>query len=155
MRKGLLIGIAGLVAGAVLLLGASAAFAAGPDGAAQPKAGLGLAGKVAIVRFVSKEIGIRPIRLIWEVRHGKSVSQVAQEHGIAPATISQDLLAKIKARLDKAVTNGRITQEQENQALAKAESRINEALNRTRPLNPQGAPKTAAAGGGSTSTTSA
>ncbi len=58
--------------------------------------------------------GLTAQELGQELRSGKSLSDVITENGGDPATVVSDALAAAKTQLDEAVTNGRLTQDQED-----------------------------------------
>jgi hypothetical protein len=66
----------------------------------------------AVVRVSATTIGITSATLVAELRAGKSIAQVATEHGIAPATVTTALVTRGEARVTKAESKGRITSAQ-------------------------------------------
>lgn len=62
----------------------------------------------AIVGVAAKAIGIDRADLVKSVRDGKSVADVAKEHGVEAKTVEDALVAAGTKRVDTAVTNGRI-----------------------------------------------
>ena len=56
---------------------------------------------------------------------GKSVAQVAEKHGVSRNTLVAKLTADVNAAIDKALAEGKITQEQAEKAKAKAPEAIN------------------------------
>jgi hypothetical protein len=60
---------------------------------------------------------------------GKTLLQIAQDHNISEDTLVQKLGDAEKARLDEAVKNNRLTQQQEDQRLAAADARIKAMIN--------------------------
>jgi hypothetical protein len=78
-------------------------------------------------------IGITRQELRSELRSGKSLAQVATGHGKTVDGLVDALLGPAKTRLDKAVQNGRLTQQQESQMLARLEDAVTRAVQRARP----------------------
>jgi hypothetical protein len=76
-------------------------------------------------------IGITRQELRTELRSGKSLAQIATAHGKTAAGLVDAMLAPAKARLDKAVQNGRLTQEQESQMLARLQDVLQKVVERT------------------------
>jgi hypothetical protein len=76
-------------------------------------------------------IGITRQELRTELRSGKSLAQIATAHGKTAAGLVDAMLAPAKARLDKAVQNGRLTQQQENQMLARLQDVLQKVVART------------------------
>ncbi|MEZ5142605.1 MAG: hypothetical protein R2726_08840 [Acidimicrobiales bacterium] len=68
--------------------------------------------------------------LVAELRSGKSIADVAQEKGVPLDTIVNDLVGKVDARIDEAVTNGKLTQEKADQLKAKVPERIDTLVHR-------------------------
>ncbi len=91
---------------------------------------LGVPGN-SVLSIAAEKLGISESELATELRDGKSIAEVAGEQGVEVATISDAYLAQIKDRLDQAVTNGRITQEQADTILQQAEERLPDMLNNT------------------------
>jgi hypothetical protein len=79
-------------------------------------------------------IGITRQELRTELRSGKSLAQIATAHGKTADGLVNAMLAPAKARLDKAVQNGRLTQQQENQMLARLEDVLQKVVARTPPV---------------------
>jgi transposase-like protein len=62
----------------------------------------------AVAGVVAKAIGIDRAALVQGVRDGKSVADIAKEHGVEATTVEDALVAAGTKRLDTAVSNGRI-----------------------------------------------
>jgi hypothetical protein len=78
-------------------------------------------------------LGITPAQLRTELRAGKSLAQVATDHGKTVAGLKAAILAAAKARLDKAVASGRLTAAQEKMILDGLSAHLDQLLTRTRP----------------------
>jgi hypothetical protein len=76
---------------------------------------------------------VTPVQLRAELRAGKSLAQIATEHGKTVAGLKSAILDAVKARLDKAVASGRITAAQEQTILDPLSSHLDQVVNRTRP----------------------
>jgi uncharacterized coiled-coil protein SlyX len=83
---------------------------------------------------VAAYLGITPAELRTELREGKSLAQIATEHGKTVAGLKSAILDTLKARLDKAVASGRLTSAQEQMILDRLSAHLDELVNRTRPL---------------------
>lgn len=59
--------------------------------------------------LAAKTIGIKPVDLAKELRAGKTIAQVATEHGVQPQTVVNAIEQAAKARIDKARDAGKIT----------------------------------------------
>ena len=116
LRKSVVVG--GLVAGAVLIIGGATAFAHFPGG-----------GKV--VKDVAKEMELTPRELIDQVDEDNTISSLASDAGVDIQTIVDEAVAGYQKRLDEAVTNERITQQQADTMIAQVQEKIDETLNKT------------------------
>jgi hypothetical protein len=63
-----------------------------------------------------------------ELQSGKSLSDIITEHSSTVDAVVQALVADAKTQLDQAVTNGRITQDQENTILANLPARLTDMI---------------------------
>ncbi len=62
-----------------------------------------------VVTVSATTIGIQPQALVTELRPGKSIADVAAEHNVSAQTVINALVSAIDARVQAAVTNGKIT----------------------------------------------
>ena len=83
---------------------------------------------------VTKYLGVTPAQLQTELRAGKSLAQIATEHGKTVAGLKSAILDAVKARLDKAVASGRLSATQEKTILDRLSAHLDQLVNRTRPL---------------------
>jgi uncharacterized coiled-coil protein SlyX len=81
----------------------------------------------------AKYLGLTEAQLINQLQSGKSLAQIAKAQGKTTAGLEQAITSSIKARLDKAVANQRITAAQEQQMLKGLSARINDIVNNTPP----------------------
>jgi CRISPR/Cas system-associated endoribonuclease Cas2 len=96
---------------------------------AGPHRGLRVVGEAA-----ASYIGITTDQLRQEVQSGKSLAQVATEHGKAVSGLEDAILAAAKQRLDNAVAAGRLTSSQAQQLLDRLRSRVDELVHRAGPF---------------------
>lgn len=89
-------------------------------------AGLRMRALRGAVKTAADTIGIEPHDLVTEVRSGKTVAQVAEEHGKSGQAVIDAIVAAGDARIDQAVTNGKLTADQ----AAKVKARIATAAER-------------------------
>jgi hypothetical protein len=89
------------------------------------------AGRARVLGVAAKYVGITPKALAAELK-GKSLAQVATDHGKTVAGLKDALLKPLKARLDKAVASGRITSSDAQSKLAKISARLDDLINKTR-----------------------
>ena len=89
------------------------------------------------LKEVAKDLDMSPKDLLAELRSGKTVNQIAQEKGVPSQTIVDDLVGKVGAKVDKAVSEGKLTQEQGDKIKAKAPERIAKLMDRQLPAKAQ------------------
>lgn len=137
MKRALLIGIAGValalaLAGGAALAGplltsqsspaSQAATATAEPGASRPglAARRGAAGKLAgaLVRETAQITGMQVKDVIQALGQGKSLAQIAQEHGKTGDDIVKAARTRLEDRLKQAVSSGRMTQARADAALA-------------------------------------
>jgi polyhydroxyalkanoate synthesis regulator phasin len=82
---------------------------------------------------VAKYLDITPQQLRSELRAGKSLAQIATDHGKSIDGLVDAWVAKAKERLDKAVEKGRLTRERADQILQRLTEAAEKAVQRTRP----------------------
>src|SRR5918999_1368521 len=88
--------------------------------------------KAGVLASSARYIGVKRKALAAELRAGKSLAQVAAAHGKTAAGLKAALLQPSKARLDKAVTSGRLTAAQAQTRLDRLSARLDTLINRTR-----------------------
>lgn len=69
--------------------------------------------------------------LLTALQEGKSIAEIATEQGVETQSIVDAYLAEIQENLDEAVAEGRITQNQADYQLERAEERATDLLERT------------------------
>jgi len=142
MRKFIASSLAGLTlfGGSVAIAAGFAGTASAQDNSAQstPDQGEGRVGNrqqrrhvaKAAIKTAAETIGIDVTDLLTELRGGKSVAQVATEHGVDPQTVIDALVAKANTRIDEAVTNGKLTAERAATLKTKVAERITTMVNK-------------------------
>jgi hypothetical protein len=101
-----------------------------PSTAPSPKAstcgpGIALGAAKQVLAIAAKDTGLTQQQILDQLRQGKTFDQIA---GSKAATVEQDVLNALKARLDKAVSGGKLTQDRENTMLAKAKTALEKAM---------------------------
>jgi hypothetical protein len=107
------------------------AFGAGPG-----KLGLHRAiffGPDAPATAAAKYLGLTRAQLRQQLQSGKSLAEITKAQGKTTAGLEQAITASIKARLDKAVANKRITAAQEQKLLKAMSAGIDDMVNNTAP----------------------
>ncbi len=77
----------------------------------------------------AKTIGLTTKDLVTELRSGKSVADVAGEHGVSTQTVVNALVAAADARVDQAVANHTLTSAQATAVKAKLPTWVAKAVN--------------------------
>ena len=98
-----------------------------------------LAGHPRLRQLVKEEgqvaastIGISPAELRDAVKGGQSVAEVAQANGVDPQMVVDAVVADLDAKLDTAVTDGKLTQERADRISERLPARIEKLVNRHR-----------------------
>ena len=130
---------------AVLLVSASAIYAQGPDGGRGGRGGRGPRGPVGdgagrfvggfmLVQEIADVTNTLPEDVLQARQDGQSFSDYVTANGGDPAAVVTEVLDDMKLRLDRAVENERLTQEEADELLATAETELNEAMTSTDPI---------------------
>ena len=82
---------------------------------------------------VASYLGLTRAELRTQLRSGKSLAQIATAQGKTVAGLKAVILAEAKARLDRAVTAGKLTATQEKALLDKLAAHIDDLVNRMGP----------------------
>ncbi len=89
------------------------------------------------VTAAAQYLGVTETALRGDLRSGKSLAEIAgSTPGKSVAGLKAAVIAAVRARLDSAVSSGRITSAQEQQRLAALSSRIDSLLTRTSGAGP-------------------
>ena len=80
---------------------------------------------------VTKYLDVTPQQLRSELRAGKSLAQIATAHGKTVDGLVDVIVAPVEARLDKAVANGRLTQQRADELLGRLTDAVEQAVQRT------------------------
>ncbi|MFN8104731.1 MAG: hypothetical protein U0U69_09735 [Acidimicrobiia bacterium] len=103
----------------------------GPHGGPRGGHGPGLAA-------AATAIGIDESTLRSELQAGKSIAQVASDHGVDAQTVIDAIVADAQAHLAQEVADGRITQDQADQKAADLAARVTAMVNGQMPAGPAG-----------------
>jgi uncharacterized coiled-coil protein SlyX len=79
---------------------------------------------------VAGYLGVTPVQLRQELRAGKSLAQIATEHGKTVGGLKSAILSAVKARLDQAVATKRLTAAQEQALLDRLSAHLDQLVNR-------------------------
>jgi polyhydroxyalkanoate synthesis regulator phasin len=101
-------------------------FVGAPGLLGPPGAGLFLDGPIEIA---AETIGIEADELLSAIRDGDTIADVARAHDVAVWEVVQAIVSSMQERLDQAVEDGRITQEEADRAAADLESKATDLVN--------------------------
>ena len=134
--------VAGAVVGAGLLAGSlglasldvGVANAATPTTSAAPAAdhaGHPLLRRLRHYEFkvAADTIGVKPAELRSDLKAGQSVADVAGSKGVSVDTVVNAVVKDASAKIDQAVTNGKLTQAQADAAKAKLPAQVTKLVN--------------------------
>lgn len=82
-----------------------------------------------VLALAADQTGMTVQEIVQELRSGKSLDDVLTEHNVDTNTFIDSAVAQAQERLDKAVSNGRITQDQADQLLQTFRDRLTERVN--------------------------
>jgi polyhydroxyalkanoate synthesis regulator phasin len=99
----------------------------GPDGIGRGMMG----GGDSLTSIAADELDMSLTDLLTELQGGKSIADVAGEKGVDVQNIVDAYIAQVQERLDEAVADGRITQNQADWQLEQVEERVHDQLNST------------------------
>ena len=100
-------------------------------------------GRAAVVRpfaeikGAAKYLGLTNAQLRKQLESGKTLAQIAKAQGKSTSGLEQAITASVKARLDEAVANKRITSAQEQKLLKALSTGIDAMVNNTAPKGPR------------------
>lgn len=132
-RSQLLTGGAAVLAGALVLGGASGAAAqtATPVRRAGGPAGAGMRAVTGVPDAVLQKLGLAADQVAAERRAGMSLAQIAGARGVSRTTLIDLLMAEHQAALAARVKAGALTQAQADAALVQMRTRVAAAVDRT------------------------
>jgi hypothetical protein len=100
--------------------------------------GFEVGGPMGKLDAAAKAIGITDAQLQTELQSGKTLAQIAKEHGKTADDVVNALVADAQAKLDTAVKAGKLTQAQADAMLKDLKSHITDLVNGTAPKGPWG-----------------
>jgi uncharacterized protein (DUF433 family) len=82
-----------------------------------------------LIRATAEETGLSIEQVLEQLRAGQSLADIAAANGSSADAVIANAAARAEARLDQAVANGRITQEEADAKLAELTDRANDIIN--------------------------
>jgi polyhydroxyalkanoate synthesis regulator phasin len=129
-----LISIAVLIALGMVMLGDTTAVnAQGTAGDGMPRAARVL--MTALLNAAEKALGVPQATLRQELGTGKTLADVIKAHGGDVAAIKASAKAAVTDQINKAVADGKLTQDQANKLLAKLDTALDKLINVKWPKN--------------------
>lgn len=89
--------------------------------------------RAALIDSAAGALGMRGDELRSELKAGKSVADVAEERGVPLGDVKQQILDEATSRVAQAVENGRMSQDRSDEMIAALAARLDKALQRSRP----------------------
>jgi len=83
----------------------------------------------ALMTVVTETLGVNRGQVISTIRTGGTLAGLAEEQGVDPAVLIDNLVAVVDGWLDQAVANGRLTADEAAEKLGKATERITNFVN--------------------------
>ncbi|HMG26379.1 MAG TPA: hypothetical protein VKH36_06135 [Acidimicrobiia bacterium] len=121
--------VAAAVVGCLLVAGgASVAAAAGPGQGGRGHGAIRAAGQTA-----ASTIGISPEELRSQIQGGKTVAQIATEHGVDPNTVVTAIVTALTQKIDEKAAAGTVDANRAAQAKQKLPDVANRFVNETKP----------------------
>ena len=80
-------------------------------------------------KVAADTIGVKPAELRSDIKGGQSVADVASAKGVSVDTVVNALVNDASAKIDQAVTNGKLTQAQADAAKAKLPTLVTKLVN--------------------------
>jgi hypothetical protein len=90
-----------------------------------------------VLALAADQTGMTAQDIVQELRAGKSLGDILAEHNVDAVAFIESAAIQIQERLDTAVSNGRITQEQADQMLQMFRERLSERINGSGSTNPE------------------
>jgi len=81
---------------------------------------------------------------VKELRTGKSIADVAAEHGVAESTVADAIVKDLSSKIDAAAANGTITAERAKTIEAKLPAKVTQLVEKTRGQHAAATPTTTA-----------
>jgi uncharacterized protein (DUF433 family) len=83
----------------------------------------------APIAFIADVIGIDPAELLAAFADGRTIADVAQDNDVEVESVVDAIVAELRDRLDEAVENGWLTQDEADERATELEERVTEVVN--------------------------
>ena len=91
-----------------------------------------------INEIAAEQLGLEPADLMTAVHEGMTIAELAEQQGVELQTIADAYLAEVTEKVNQAVADEKLTQEQADTILANAEQRISDWLENGCQVGPMG-----------------
>lgn len=112
----------------MLVVGAGVIYAQGPDEATGPCRGRGPGGG-HLIDTIAEALELEPADIIEQVQDGATLAEIIEANGGDVEAIKADLVAAATERINQAIEDGWLTQEEADAKLADLETHIDDMLN--------------------------
>jgi lambda repressor-like predicted transcriptional regulator len=82
-----------------------------------------------IVSSVAETLDMTPSEILQDLKQGQSLGEIGQAKGVSADTLKSAILAAVGEKLDQAVANGRLAQEQADEITARLTDNVDKILN--------------------------
>ena len=101
-----------------------------------------------LVTIVSEQLEMDKVGVMEALRDGKTIAQLAEEKGVDTQDIVDAFMVKVEEKLDVAVENGRLTEDEAAEKLEAIEDKVTDKLDDTWPDSRRGEGRRGHRGGG-------
>ena len=82
-----------------------------------------------IVKSVADTLDMTPREIVQDIRQGQSLAEIAQAKGVSIDTLKSAILDAAKEKLDQAVADGKLTQDQADKIMTRLTDNIDKIVN--------------------------
>jgi polyhydroxyalkanoate synthesis regulator phasin len=93
-----------------------------------------------IVSSVAETLGMTPQEIVQDLRQGQSLAEIGQAKRVSTDTLKSAILAAADEKLDQAVADGKLTQDQADKIMTRLTDNIDKILNWKRGSGGEGLP---------------
>ncbi len=86
-----------------------------------------------VIRAIADETGLRPAEILKQLAEGSSLADIVAEAGMDPTAVLEAALTAAAERVEAAVADGRLSQQQADRLLERLQSQLSEQLGLAQP----------------------
>jgi polyhydroxyalkanoate synthesis regulator phasin len=94
-----------------------------------------------IVSSVAETLDMTPREIVQDLRQGQSLAEIGQAKGVSTDTLKSAILTAADEKLDQAVADGKLTQDQADKIMTRLTNNIDKILNWKRGSGGEGLPR--------------